>query len=63
MILSIALDKQIPCETVCKMVQELVNKFKSEGGELNESILTMVIKTPLDSIGDSLVPKIEHKES
>ncbi len=63
MILSIALDKQIHCETVCKMVQELVNKFKSEGGELNKSILTMVIKTPLDSIGDSLVPKIEHKES
>lgn len=45
------------------MVQELVNKFKSEGGELNKSILTMVIKTPLDSIGDSLVPKIEDKES
>ena len=63
MILSIALDKQIQCEAICKMVQELVNKFISEGGELNKSILTMVIKTPLDSIGDSLVPKIEYKES
>ena len=45
------------------MVQELVNKFRSEHGEVKESILTMVIKTPIDSIGDSPVPKIEYKES
>ena len=63
MILSIALDKQIQCETVCKTVQELVNKFISEGGELKESLLTMTIKTTVDSIGDSPLLKIEHKES
>ena len=44
-------------------MQELVNKFKSDGGEPKDSILTMVIKTPVDSLGDSLVPKIEYKES
>jgi hypothetical protein len=63
MILSIALDKNIQCDIICKMVQELVNKFKSDGGEPKDSILTMVIKTPVDSLGDSLVPKIEYKES
>ena len=63
MILSIALDKDIQCETICKMVQELINTFRSENGEVKQSILTMVIKTPIDSIGDSPAPKIEYKES
>ena len=63
MIFSISLDQEIKCDTICRMVQELVNKFRSEHGEVKESILTMVIKTPIDSIGDSPVPKIEYKES
>ena len=61
--LSIKLDKNIPCEYICKTVHELISKH-AQNNELNsDSILIIELKNIIDSEA-KLLPAISYtKES
>ena len=60
--ISIKLDKEIPCEYICQLAQKLVNDYHKEYGVISDCILVMDIKRPLDYDGDNPIPKLELKQ-
>ena len=56
---SIALNKEIQCESICKMLQKMVNKFRDQGEDISKSVLIIDIVAVTDS-QDSLLPKLEY---
>jgi hypothetical protein len=57
---AITLNKEIQCESICKVVQKIVNKFTSEGNDISQSVLVLDIITITES-KDNLMPKLEYK--
>lgn len=47
--LAIKLDKQIPCEFICKQTQDLINAYSKENSNINNSVLVIDIKVITDS--------------
>lgn len=59
--LYIKLDKQIACEHICGMIQHIMNNYNQTYGNVENSVLVMEIKRPLESDGDNPIPKLEFK--
>lgn len=57
---AITLNKEIQCETLCKMVQKIVSKFAQENENISQSVLVMDIVKITDG-GDNHIPKLEYK--
>ena len=56
----IRLDKQTDCATICKMIQQMVEKDKRENGNAPRAISIKI--TDFIDAGDDHVPKLEDKE-
>lgn len=57
---SIALNQQIQCENICKIVQKIVNDFISEDNDISQSVLVLDIIKVTDG-GHDHIPKLEYK--
>ncbi len=57
---SIALNKQIQCENICKIVQKIVNDFIGEDNDISQSVLVLDIIIVTDG-GHDHIPKLEYK--
>ena len=57
---AIKLDKNIDCNYICQLLQNLTNEFQMSGANLPESILILDIK-PISQTDDNLIPKLEYK--
>lgn len=62
MILSYSLSNDIPCEKLCKDLSKVISKLTQKGLNLQNRQLVICIKEVTDS-GDSLLPKLEVKNS
>jgi hypothetical protein len=56
-----SLAKELSGEKLVKDISELVKKFIRSGHDINNSILSIQIHTISDHTGDSLLPKLTHK--
>lgn len=56
------LDKQIPCDYICKHVQDLINKFhtKTNSQDTSGALLILEIKN-IGHEDNSLMYRLEHK--
>lgn len=54
----IKLDKQIPCEYLCLIIQQEIEKHQKNTPTLGHSILVLEIKDIQDSISE--IPKLEY---
>jgi hypothetical protein len=57
--IAINLNKEIPCEYICKQIEKLVTKFQQGGGNISESVLVIDIVQPIDG-GDNHIKKLEY---
>ena len=55
----IRLDKQTDCATICKMIQQMVEKDKRENGNAPRAISIKI--TDFIYSGDAHIPKLEYK--
>jgi hypothetical protein len=55
------LDKDIKCEDICKSLQIMFNKLRSDGVDISDKLLTIKLVDIAYTI-DDFVPKLEHKE-
>lgn len=56
-----SLARDVSGEKILLDITNMVTKFRESGGDLPNSILVCSIVTISDHTGDSLLPKIEHK--
>jgi hypothetical protein len=56
---AIALNQEIQCENICRMVQKIVDKFIGEGKDISQAVLVLDIISVTES-SDSLLPKLEY---
>lgn len=59
--ISYKLDKDIKCEDICKSLQIMFNKLRSDGVDISDKLLTIKLVDIAYTI-DDFVPKLEHKE-
>ncbi|MEX0598282.1 MAG: hypothetical protein WD512_17475 [Candidatus Paceibacterota bacterium] len=59
---SLALNQQLDCNTVCKIIMDLMNIYQHNNGDISECLLVMEIKKPIEQIDSSSILNIEHKE-
>jgi hypothetical protein len=59
----IRLDKQIPCDYICKSVQDLVNKFHktTNSQDTSNTLLILEIKN-IEYENNNLMYRLEHKK-
>lgn len=60
--IGIVIGNQIDCNYICKKVADLIDSYQRSQGDATKCLLVMELKEPLEHSGDSLLPKIEHKE-
>lgn len=59
MSLYIALNKDIECESICRQISSLVNKYQKNNIDLSEYILCIELKKSINSTAHQL--NLEHK--
>lgn len=60
MLASINLSQNVPCEKICYLVQQSVNKYMRDNPDHTNLVLVLDIKQPIDDI--EVIPKIPFKE-
>ena len=59
--LAIKLDKQISCEQICFIAQQLITKFQQSSPDLSNALLIIDIKNITDGELTKDFPKLEYK--
>lgn len=58
---SIVLNKEIPCEILCKKIQSLVQKYTQQHGSNSSLVLYLELKTIIDSEADDTIKLLDKK--
>jgi hypothetical protein len=58
--IGIRLDKNIACENICKLIQNLVNNYVKENGSLTNALLNINIVQFSDGTIQDQILNIEH---
>jgi len=60
--ISLSLNQQLNCEAICHKLNKMIESYQKENNNIQECLLVVDIKKPLEYIGDNPLPKLESQQ-